>query len=268
MTKQEIRESQRVDAAIRSVLHCKERGVKQVGNERLERGQRLLLKEWRRLVVKDGILFREKAKKQQKKHYDRRARVRDFQPGDRHLDKVCHTETRQKLGDRWEPSPYLVVKKQSGTPVYIVHSEDDGRERVLHENLLTQCMFLPATNEETPHSSESGEGVTQEELSDVLSAAGDGGDQDEADSEGDEEQQFFRPVNTVNTSQSDAGDESLAEVEKDATPDSSGDNPATEAASGPLAVSQRRYPVRERRAPNKLSLELRAVDSKTAQEKI
>ncbi|KAI4871493.1 hypothetical protein NFI96_028844, partial [Prochilodus magdalenae] len=61
-----------------------------------------------------------KPKKQQKKHYDRKARVRDFQPGDRVLVKVCHTETRQKLGDRWEPSPYLVVKKQPGTPVYIV----------------------------------------------------------------------------------------------------------------------------------------------------
>ena len=68
----------------------------------------------------------------------------------------------------------VVVKKQSGTPVYIVRSEDDGRERVLHENLLTQCMFLPTMNEETPHSSETGDGVTQEDLSDVLSERGEG----------------------------------------------------------------------------------------------
>ena len=57
--------------------------------------------------------------------------------------KVCHVEGRQKLCDKWESRRYIVVKKQPSTPVYVVRSEDGERERVLHRNLLTQCMFLP-----------------------------------------------------------------------------------------------------------------------------
>lgn len=59
------------------------------------------------------------------------------------LVKVCHVEGKQKLGDRWESQPYIVVKKQPGLPVYVVQPEGGGSERVLHRNLLTQCMFLP-----------------------------------------------------------------------------------------------------------------------------
>ncbi|KAG8003754.1 hypothetical protein GBF38_007721 [Nibea albiflora] len=83
------------------------------------------------------------AKGQQKKYYDRRAKSQAFNPGDRVLVKVCHVEGRQKLGDKWEPQPYIVVKKQPNTPVYVVRSENGNTERVVHRNLLTQCMFLP-----------------------------------------------------------------------------------------------------------------------------
>lgn len=83
------------------------------------------------------------AKAQQKKHYDRKAKGQVFIPGDRVLVKVCHVEGRQKLGDRWEARPYIVVKKQLNTPVYVIRLEDSERERVVHRNLLTQCMFLP-----------------------------------------------------------------------------------------------------------------------------
>ncbi len=48
-----------------------------------------------------------------------------------------------KQGDRWEPRPYIVVKKQPNIPVYVVRQEGGGAERVVHRNLLTQCMFLP-----------------------------------------------------------------------------------------------------------------------------
>ncbi|XP_034082439.1 uncharacterized protein LOC117552876 [Gymnodraco acuticeps] len=83
------------------------------------------------------------AKAQQKKHYDRKAKGQVFIPGDRVLVKVCQVEGRQKLGDRWEARPYIVVKKQLNTPAYVIRLEDSERERVVHRNLLTQCMFLP-----------------------------------------------------------------------------------------------------------------------------
>ncbi|KAF1385397.1 hypothetical protein PFLUV_G00107320 [Perca fluviatilis] len=83
------------------------------------------------------------AKEQQKKHYDRRVKNYTFEPGDRVLIKVCHVEGRQKLGDRWEAQPYVVLKKQPGVPVYVVRLENGEKERVVHRNLLTQCMFFP-----------------------------------------------------------------------------------------------------------------------------
>ena len=36
-----------------------------------------------------------------------------------------------------------MVKKQPSPPVYVVRSEDGQRQRMVHRNLLTQCMFLP-----------------------------------------------------------------------------------------------------------------------------
>ncbi|KAL4007378.1 hypothetical protein ACER0C_001230 [Sarotherodon galilaeus] len=83
------------------------------------------------------------AKGHQKRYYDRQAKSQSFSPGDRVLVKVCHVEGRSKLGDKWESCPYIVVKKQPDMPVYVVRSENGDTERVVHRNLLTQCMFLP-----------------------------------------------------------------------------------------------------------------------------
>lgn len=83
------------------------------------------------------------AKGLQKKHYDKKVKSNVFKPGDRVMVKICHVEGKQKLADRWEPCPYVVVKKQPGTPVYVVRTEVGDKERVLHRNLLAQCMFFP-----------------------------------------------------------------------------------------------------------------------------
>lgn len=85
----------------------------------------------------------QQAKGQQKKYYDQGAKSQVFNPGDRVLVEVFHVEGRQKLGDKWEPRPYIVVKKKTSIPVYVVRSENVDTERVVHRNPLTQCMFLP-----------------------------------------------------------------------------------------------------------------------------
>lgn len=94
------------------------------------------------------------AKEHQKKYYDQKAKDQVFSPGDRVLVKICHVEGRQKLGDKWEPRPYIVVKKQPKIPVYVVQPEDGGPERVVHRNLLTQCMFIPVEEEGKPTAEE------------------------------------------------------------------------------------------------------------------
>lgn len=59
--KLEIRGCQKEDPVIGPVLHYKTLNKKPRRGERLEKGKdaRLLLKEWRRLVVRDGILHRQ-----------------------------------------------------------------------------------------------------------------------------------------------------------------------------------------------------------------
>ena len=85
----------------------------------------------------------EKAKSKQKRLYDRNTQEATLRPGDRVLVQHRHIVGTQKLADRWEPHPYVVVSKQPNLPVYVVCSLNDGKERTLHRNLLTPCMFLP-----------------------------------------------------------------------------------------------------------------------------
>ena len=60
MTKQEIRAGQKEDPGIGSVLHFKSLNQKPSRSERVSGGGQmcLLLKEWRRLVIRDGIMYR------------------------------------------------------------------------------------------------------------------------------------------------------------------------------------------------------------------
>ncbi len=86
---------------------------------------------------------KEKAKSKQKRLYDRNTTEASLRQGDRVLVQHKHVVGTQKLADRWEPHPYVVVSKQPNLPVYVVCSLNDGKERTLHRNLLTPCMFLP-----------------------------------------------------------------------------------------------------------------------------
>ena len=95
-----------------------------------------------------------KAKNKQKRLYDRGTREAPLQTGDRVLVQNKHITGTQKLRDRWEPYPYIVTSKVPNVPVYRVSSPETGKERTLHRNLLTPCMFLPAPNEERVHTKE------------------------------------------------------------------------------------------------------------------
>ena len=90
------------------------------------------------------------AKLKQKSIYDPNTRDAPLQPGDRVLVQNKHIKGTQKLANRWEVHPYIVVSKQENIPVYTVRCSTTGKERTLHRNLLTPCMFLPVEAEE-PH---------------------------------------------------------------------------------------------------------------------
>nr|XP_006820066.1 PREDICTED: uncharacterized protein LOC100369931 [Saccoglossus kowalevskii] len=83
--------------------------------------------------------------------YDKKAKEADLEPGDRVL--ICNVSIRgkQKLADKWEHEPYLVVKRVNpDIPVYVLKPESGGKGRTIHRNLLMPCYALPAVPPNRP----------------------------------------------------------------------------------------------------------------------
>ena len=71
-----------------------------------------------------------------KLRYDVRAQETSLQLGDRVLVRNLTIRGKRKLQDRWEDTPYQVVRRAGDLQVYWVRKESDHRDRVLHRNLL------------------------------------------------------------------------------------------------------------------------------------
>ncbi|KAL5009606.1 hypothetical protein ScPMuIL_011911 [Solemya velum] len=84
---------------------------------------------------------------QQKERYDRKVREHKLEVGDRVLVRKVGLVGKQKLADKWEQEPYLVIKiPDNEIPVFKVKREDgQGPTRTLHRNLLAFNPF-PAEN--------------------------------------------------------------------------------------------------------------------------
>ena len=87
-----------------------------------------------------------KSQERRKDHYDKKVRGATVQVGDRVLVKIVAFDGRHKIADRWEEDPYIIISKPNpDIPVFKVRKENgEGRERVLHRNLL-----LPIGNKES-----------------------------------------------------------------------------------------------------------------------
>ena len=57
-------------------------------------------------------------------------------PGDCVLVRNLSPRGKSKLKDRWEDTPYQVLRRVGDLPVYVVQQEGTGKERTLHRNLL------------------------------------------------------------------------------------------------------------------------------------
>ncbi|XP_071802528.1 uncharacterized protein [Asterias amurensis] len=95
------------------------------------------------------------AQSKQKRLYDRGSSIAPLRLGDRVLIQNKNLIGTCKLADRWESQPYIVISKHKDLPVYSLRSLGDGRERTVHRNMLTPCMFLPLeennTTADEPH---------------------------------------------------------------------------------------------------------------------
>ena len=85
----------------------------------------------------------DKAGKRNKHHYDQRARSSLLAEGDRVLVRNVSLRGKQKLADRWESAPYIVLSQPNpDIPVYEVKREGARykKSRTLHRNLLLPFM--------------------------------------------------------------------------------------------------------------------------------
>lgn len=86
-----------------------------------------------------------------KHRYDKTAQEAPLLPGERVLVRDSRRHGRGKLSDRWEPQPYVILRRhQDNSPVYTVRPEGrPGPERVLHRNLLRPCPHFPVAPKKT-----------------------------------------------------------------------------------------------------------------------
>ena len=83
----------------------------------------------------------------QKKAFDRKAKHLPLLPGERVLVRLRGLKGRSKIQDRWESTPYVVLRQPNADiPVYEVEQEETKEHKVLHRNALSVCRLKHVPN--------------------------------------------------------------------------------------------------------------------------
>uniref|UniRef100_A0A8C5MS83 Gypsy retrotransposon integrase-like protein 1 n=1 Tax=Leptobrachium leishanense TaxID=445787 RepID=A0A8C5MS83_9ANUR len=105
--------------------------------------------EWQKRMSEAYVVASRAAKKEAtrgKVYYDRRIQGNDLQPGGRVLVRnLTERGGPGKIRSYWEDKVHVVVQRKSKeSPVYEIKPENgEGRNRVIHRNLLMPCDHLP-----------------------------------------------------------------------------------------------------------------------------
>ena len=128
--------------------------------------------------LKDRLKFaykkaREQAKKageKYKQYYDRKVRHAILETGDRVLIRNVRLEGQQKLADKWQKHPYIVVNQPiPDIPIYEVKKENsNSKPRLLHRNMLLPFIGLPGPDEEESYNPPVDKRVVEKELKQLI----------------------------------------------------------------------------------------------------
>jgi len=114
------------------------------------------------------------SQQRQKSNHDIRARAAVLEAGDRVLVKVLAVKGRNKIGDRWEEDPFVVIEQlNTDIPVYRVQKENgEGPIRTLHRKHLLPIGALPVIPkaEDVPVPSDRSDRVSQVVPNDTIAA--------------------------------------------------------------------------------------------------
>jgi co-chaperonin GroES (HSP10) len=147
-----------------------------------------------------------------KKNYDKKVRQARLHVGDRVLVKKFSFIGKHKIADRWEQGVYIVRKQpDEQIPVYVVSSENDGKLRTLHRNMLLPISYLSEELVDTPMKERKRKQCPQDTM--VVESASSSSDEEEIVPVGSVDPQLNISADNITDERSDTGDQEIRNLE-------------------------------------------------------